>query len=748
VRRLLLAVNVLIAIALIAAIVIFYWVFYRALPQTSGTIRTLVTEPVQVDRDRLGVPHIKARSLEDAWFVQGYVTAEDRMWQMDTLRRAAGGDLAAIIGAGGLESDHEARRMRLRRIAEQVYTETPPEDKVILDAYARGVNAYIESHRGRYGFEFVALQYDPRPWSVIDSLLAGLQMYRTLTNDYRTKLVKQQMLTSGEADKVNFLFGPRGGGEFIPGGDVQAGSNAWAVSGAHSADGKPLLSNDMHLEFSLPGVWYMTHIEAPGLNVSGVALPGLPGIISGHNDRIAWGLTNMEASVQDLYREKIDLRTGQYVFQNKPEQARADRDVIPIKGRPTEETTNWSTLHGPIVVEQDGAVYTLRWTAAEPGGLRNTFPDLDRARNWDEFKQVLSRFGGPPQNFVYADVDGNIGYHGAGRIPIRKTFAGDVPLDGASGQNEWEGYIPFDQLPQNFNPPDGFIVTANQNPFPAHYSYSISGGFAAPYRSIQILDMLKAAGNKIRPEDNLRIQKDVYAGFDRFLAQQIVAAYQGRTAVQGPLSDAIAMLRGWNGQMDKDRAEPLIVQLVFQHLRRSIADRASPGNGALYSEPLSSAIIERLLRERPAGWFSDYSGLLVQAFADGIEEGQRLQGADPKLWKWGRYMFLAVNHPIGGRLPWVRTFFDIGPAPLSGSSLTVKQTTQRLGPSERMDTSLGNWDHSLLNLPFGESGHVASPHYKDEWDAYYNGRSFPMQFKNVDARSTVTFVPVKPEVSQ
>jgi penicillin amidase len=213
--------------------------------------------------------------------------------------------------------------------------------------------------------------------------------------------------------------------------------------------------------------------------------------------------------------------------------------------------------------------------------------------------------------------------------------------------------------------------------------------------------------------------------------------------VKGALSDAIAMLRGWDGQMDKERAEPLIVTLTFLHLRRAIADRASPGSGANYDAVISYALVERLLRERPAGWFSDYGGLLVQCFADAIEEGQRLQGADPKRWKWGRYMFLAVEHPIGGRLPWVGTFFKIGPAPMSGGSTTVKQTTLRLGPSERMNASVGNWDASLLNLPFGESGHVASPHYKDEWDAYYSGSSFPMQFKKVDAKSTVTFVPAR-----
>src|SRR5665213_2883657 len=219
------------AVAILGAAAIFYWVFYRALPQTTGSIETFVSQPVQVDRDRLGVPHIKARTLEDAWFVQGYTTAEDRMFQMDGLRRLAAGELAEIIGPGALESDRESRRMRMRRIAEELYVQMPDSDKLPMEAYVRGVNAYIESHRGRYGFEFALLGYDPRPWSVVDSLLAGLHMFRTLTNQWKNKLVKRQMLQGGEPDKVNFIYPFRAGVEFMPGGDDHPGSNAWAISG-------------------------------------------------------------------------------------------------------------------------------------------------------------------------------------------------------------------------------------------------------------------------------------------------------------------------------------------------------------------------------------------------------------------------------------------------------------------------------------------------------------------------------------
>ena len=740
-RRILWVVNVLIALGFVAAGVVFYWVLYRALPKTSGSIETLVTQPVRIDRDALGVPDIKARTMEDALFAQGYVTAADRLWQMDTLRRLPAGELSEIVGVATLESDREARRLRLRRTAEQIYTELRDRDKVEFAAYARGVNAFIESHKGRYGLEFTLLGYDPRPWSVVDSILVGLQMFRTLTTDWNTKLIKARMLNGGEADKVNFLFPARNGSEFSPGAGEQPGSNAWAVAGSHSASGKPLLSSDMHLEFSIPGVWYPTQIEAPGLHVSGMALPGVPGVIAGHNDRIAWGTTNLGFSVQDLYIEKMDPRTGRYVFGNTLEQARQERELIVIKGRQPEEVLSWVTRHGPVLEQEANRVVTLKWTAADPSIFRNVFLDIDRARNWNEFRSAVSQFGGPGQNFVYADVEGNIGYQAAGRLPIRRSYAGDVPVDGASGQNEWDGYIPFDELPQAFNPSGGFVVTSNQNPFPADFPYRVNGTFAPRYRSRQVLDMLKAGGNKLKPEDGLRIQKDVYSGFSRFLARQTVTAYDRRGATNALLGSAISLLRNWDGQMDKDRAEPFIVTLEFQYIRKAVAERASPGNGELYDAQMSPAVIERLLKERPADWFGDYDRLLLRCFADGMEEGQRVQGNDPTRWRYGRYMYLDLPNPVAGKLPWIGKYFNVGPEPMSGGSTSVKQTTRKLGPSERMNVSVGNWDDSLMNLPLGESGHVASSHYRDQWDAYYAGRSFPMRFDRPEVKSTVMLVP-------
>jgi len=743
-KRLTRYVNIAIAVIAVVAAIGVWWVAWRPLPQTSGTIAAAVTNKVTVAFDRLGEPHISAANQDDLLFAQGYLTAQERMWQMDALRRRAAGDLCEIVGPAALELDEESRRLRIRRIAEDAVITLPAADRAAFAAYARGVNAYIDSHRGRVPLEFTVLGYDPLPWSVVDTVLIGLYMFRDLTTSYPDDLLNARMLEGGDRTKVDFLFPARTGREMPPGmlqpmgREAQPGSNAWAIAGSHTASGKPLVSNDMHLEFSIPGIWCLVHLQSPGLNVAGVSLPGVPGVIVGHNERIAWGVTNMHYDVQDLYIEKFDDRTGRYEFRGQVLQARQERELILVKNARPVEVPNWVTVHGPVRAEGKLRL-ALRWTAAEPGSFQFPFLDVNRAHNWQEFVQAISRLPGPAQNFVYGDVDGNIGYHASGKLPIRKGFRGDVPVDGASGSFEWQGFIPFDQLPVSFNPPEGLIVTANQNPFPRDYPYAVNGIFAPQYRSKQIRDMLSGR-NGLRPEDTLAVQKDVYSGFSRYLAKAVVTAYDHRNAHRD-LADAIRLLRAWNGQMDKERPEPLIMSLMYQHFRRAVADRASPGKGALYEIQIAPAVLENLLRARPAGWFPDYDDALLQNLADAVDEGKRMQGPDVKKWAYGAYLELTIAHPIGHRLPLVAKYFDIGPVWMSGSTTSVKQTTRRLGPSMRMNADLGDWDRSLMNLPIGQSGHVLSTHYKDQWDAYYNATSFPMQFRKVEAVSTLEFVP-------
>ncbi|MGA2594018.1 MAG: penicillin acylase family protein [Bryobacteraceae bacterium] len=727
-------VNIAIAIVLVLFAVAVYWVAYRPLPQTSGTIAAPVSQRVTIARDELGVPHISAATEDDAYFAQGYVVAQDRLFQMDGLRRLAGGNLAEIVGPAALELDRDSRRLRMRRMAEEAYGALPAKDRAPLAAYARGVNFFIETHLHALPVEFTLLGYQPRPWSVVDTILIGLHMYRDLTTSWKDEILKRDMLAVGDRAKVDFLFPARSGNE------AQPGSNNWVLSGAHTATGKPLLANDMHLQYSIPGIWYMVHLQAPGLNVSGVCLPGAPSVIVGHNERIAWGVTNLHFDVQDLYIEKFDAATGRYLYRGQWEQARQEREIIQVKGAAAVEMPLWVTRHGPLYINDAKESLALRWAAAEPRAFQFPFPEIDKARNWQEFTAALARFPGPAQNFVYADVDGNIGYHATGLLPIRKTYTGDVPVDGSSGDYEWQGFIPFDQLPSFYNPPQGIIVTANQNPFPPDYTYAVNGNFASPYRSQQIRDLLTAR-NGWRAEEMLTVQKDVYSSFFQYLAQTIVAAYDQHKAEHAAMESAVRVLRGWNGQMEKDEAAPMVATLSYQHLREAVAERAAPGWGAKYRYQMAAAMVEKLLRTRPADWFDDWDETLLRCLAQGLEEGRRTQGRDPSRWIYGKYAQLLLANPVGRHLPLVAGFFDIGPVPMSGSPTTVKQLTTDLGPSMRLDADLSDWDHSLLEGTTGQSGQVLSRHYKDQWERYYNAQSFPMQFRKVAAKDVLTLVP-------
>ncbi len=733
--------NIAILLALACGLLAAYWYAWRPLPKTSGTLHAPLASNVTVERDALGVPHIAAANVDDALFAQGFVTAQDRLWQMDMLRRVAAGRVSEVVGDRGLESDREARTFRLERIAERQAATLPAADRSALAAYARGVNCFIETNRTRLPLEFTLLGYDPRPWRIEDSLLVGLYMFRELTSTWRKDLQKAELLAVGDRAKVEFLFPVRAGTE------VQPGSNAWVLAGNRTASGRPLLSNDPHLAYSLPGIWYMVHLRAPGLNVSGVALPGVPCVILGHNDRIAWGVTNMETDVQDLYQERLDPRSGQYVFQNKIEKAELEHETIPVKGAAPVEFAQWVTRHGPVMV-MGNRFLALRWTAAE---LPAAFPflDLNRAGNWGEFSAALARYPGPPQNFLYGDVRGNIGYHAAGMLPIRRNWDGDVPVDGASGNYEWDGYIPFEQLPHSYNPPAGMIVSANQCPFPANYPYRVGGNFAAPYRAAQIKDLLTAHGGW-RREDMLAVQKDVYSPLCHFLAQELAAAYARHGAHNADADAIIATLRSWNGQMDRSAAAPLITTLSYERLVLAISERIAPRKAGAYDPPsqvgvdsvhMAPFVVEKLLRERPKNWFPDYDQLLLGVLHDAVEEARRTQGHDPKHWEWGRYNELWLRDPVVAAVPFLGQYFDIGPVEQSGSATTVKQTTRALGPSMRMTVDLANLDNSSMNILAGESGQPLSWHYKDQWEAYYTGRSFPMQFDHVDAKARLVMEP-------
>ncbi|MBK7930137.1 MAG: penicillin acylase family protein [Bryobacterales bacterium] len=709
--------------AAVAALSLTWWTTRRVLPATSGEILTGVRAPVTITRDAEHVAHIRAANVEDALFAQGYLTAQERLFQMDYMRRQAAGELAAIFGSRALTSDTEMRRLRMRRAAAMHAANLNPIERQALAAYARGVNRFLEENSGRLPVEFTLLEYDPAPWSITDSILIGLEMARTLSLSFREEILKSGLLSVGEPALVQQLFPLRTGLE------PQPGSNAWAISGTHTQSGKPLLSGDPHLQFTLPGIWYQIHLQAPGLDVTGASLPGAPAVIIGHNADIAWSNTNLHFDVSDLYKEQVNLAAGVTRFENGLDRVRVEQEVIAVRGGRPVTIAVASTRHGPLMGAEGNQQLALRWNATEPGGFSFPFLELNMARNWSEFRAALSRFAGPAQNYVYADREGNIGYQAAGRLPIRDGYAGDVPVDGASGKFEWKGFIPFEDLPSAFNPPSGIIVTANENPFPPNYRYPVSGYFSPHYRAAQIQARLRKRA-KWDAAGMASVQRDVYSAFHHYLAGELARLGKARGSANPKMAEASDLLANWNGLMEPDAAQPYIVKLTYEHLRRAIVDRAAPGRGVSYNQGIGYAVVERLLRQRPKEWFGDFDALLLRAFTAALEEGDRVVSLNPGRWRYGPHNQLKLSHPLLGDVKWIGGLFTIGPAPMPGAPTTVFQFSGRVGPSMRLTADLGEWERSTLTTPTGQSGLVLSGHYRDHWDTYIGGGELPWRFAN------------------
>lgn len=715
----------MIALACLVVLGLVYWYGWRSLPQVSGQVAAALGSRATAVRDELGVAHITAASTLDVYFVQGYITSQDRLLQMEIVRRQAAGELAEVFGPPALDSDLEARRLGMRKLAEMHARSMSPEDKALFAAYARGVNHFIESNQGKLPPEYHLLGFDPAPWTVVDSVLVGLQMFRTLSESWRGDLQKAKFLASGDPSKVNFLFPTRVGNE------PRLGSNAWAISGKYTKSGKPLLANDPHLLPTIPGIWYQIHLKSPEFDVAGVSLPGLPAVVIGHNSKIAWGMTTLAFDTQDLYIENFQ--------QDRPSQG---RDVIRIRGARDREITLLNSRHGPVVVEDSGKPMAVRWTAAEPNTFHFSLTKLNKATNWTEFRDALSNYWGPPHSFLYADVEGNIGYQAAGLLPNRKTFDGDVPLNSPSGESEWDGFIPFDQMPSSWNPDSGMLISGNQNPFPATAPYRVSGQFSATYRARQIQAILesKPSGWDV---DGLRvIQKDVYSGFLHYLSREVLTAWKGQGRQNPALAEVGPILEPWNGQMEKGSAAPMVMTLTFEKLRSLIAERAAPEAGKSYAEPISSSVVEALLRSKPAGWFPDYKLLLIQALTQALEAGAKTQGKSVASWDYGKYNEWILRPPVFGRVKGLDWFVNIGPVPMSGSSTTVKVTTPRAAPSMRFVADLANLENSTLVTIAGQSAHILSRHHGDQWKTYYRGDTYPMHFANVTG-DTLEFLPLK-----
>jgi penicillin amidase len=775
------------AIVVLAALDWVNSIARSVLPQLDGIAQVSgISARVTATRDGHGVPTIEASNLDDLFFTQGYVIAQDRLWQMDVMRRFAAGELSEILGVDLLKHDREQRILGMRVAARKALEVGSEQDRARFEAYARGVNAYIDSHRDRLPLEFLILRYSPRPWTPEDSALIAAQMVKDLNHyPYKDALAREKILArlgpeltadlyvnSSWHDRPPTVSRPNldqdtgdkddgmdtGGGTsvasrnptpatdslvFEPETDSRPviGSNNWVVSGAHTVSGKPLLSNDMHLGHQMPNLWYEAHLRAGDFDVAGVTLPGMPFVIVGHNQRIAWGFTNIGPTVEDLYVETFNPK-GQYLTPDGWKEPEHRQEIIHVKGKPDVSMDVVLTRHGPVITELipgESRKLALRWTLYD--GTRNPFFDVNSARNWEEFRRAFSKLDAPGQNVVFADADGNIGYQATGKIPIRASGDGSLPENGSDNAHEWIGYIPFDKLPSAFNPASGIVATANGRITPDGYPYSISTGWEAPWRSARIYRVLES-GKKFSVADMLTLQTDIYSEFERYSAERFVYAVDHSQNPSARAKQVAEIMRGWDGRMTADSVAPVIAARARAELVRLVLEPklgSAPKNQEQIQTSLSwksyhwgmqSVWMENLLQHQPKRWLPDtyanYNELLAAAVTAAVSDPKAPK--DLNLWKWGAYNPVEIQHPILERIPILRRWTGPGVQPQSGSGYTLKAVSRSHGPSERMTVDLADLDQSTLNLVTGEAGNFLSPYYMDQWKAWYEGYTFRLPF--------------------
>ena len=705
-----------------------------------------LSQPVEILRDRWGVPHIYARNTHDLFFAQGYITAKDRLWQIDLWRRIGTGKLAEVLGPSAIDRDRLARLVRFRGDWNLEWSSYGPDTREIVTAFTGGINAYIRSLKGARPLEFRIAGYDPGLWAPEDcaSRVAGLLMTRNLTSEVKRS---EQIRRLGVADVAKFFtLDPPIPIEIPRGLDLAAithdivrvyeqtigpvafsteqGSNNWVVDGAMTVTGKPLLANDPHRPVQIPSLRKTVHLVAPGWNAIGAGEPALPGIALGHNEKIGFGFTIVGIDQQDLYVEKLNpSNPDEYSFRGAWKKVEIERQTLNVKGRPPEPIELRCTIHGPIIYEDRARhfAYALRWVGSEPGtagylaGLA-----VARANNWTEFLDAMERYKVPSENIVYADVNGNIGWQAAGLAPIRENWSGILPVPGDTGEYEWTGFRRASELPRLYNPPAHFIATANHNVLPPGYKTALGYEWALPFRFLRIEQML-AAKKKFSIEDFERMQQDVVS-----LPARRFQAVIGKWTPEPDSREAQArdLLLRWDARLAADSAAALIYEFWMAQLPKAVF-------GPDIGRDTDLQKLLAALEEHPN----------AKALADSLhaalgEIGRQL-GSDMNSWTWGKIHHIDFHHPLG------RKAFDRGPVARPGDGNTVNATSgarfqQTNGASYRQILDLSDWDRSVMTNVPGESGDPESPHYSDQLDDWAAGRYHPMPFSRraVEAAAT------------
>ncbi|MTH54804.1 penicillin acylase family protein [Bacillus mangrovi] len=756
-----LLISISIPVLILLSAVIFVNVYTdRSLPKVSGEtqIAGLPNETV-VTRDQEGVPHINAETEQDLYMAQGYVQAQDRLFQMDLSRRQASGMLSEVVGEATVDRDKFFRTLGLRRAAEASIETYDQEALDVLQWFADGVNAYMDEAKKeeKLSPEFTLLGYEPEKWTPIDSLTIGKYMAFDLGGHWQGQAFRYwaaDSLTKEEAMELYPSY-PKNAPEILSSYenldlDVKKsfanavlprefnGSNNWVVSGEKTASGKPLLADDPHLGLATPSIWYQMHLTSKEQNVSGVIFAGVPGIILGHNEKIAWGVTNTGPDVQDLYIEKRNPdHPEQFLYNGKWEKAQLIEEPIKVKGMETIPYKVTETRHGPVISEfshdkKKDTVLAMKWTALMPSTELQAVLQMNRAEDWPSFEKALEDFHVPTQNFVFAGTDGTIAYKANGKIPIRKKGDGMLPVPGWTDEYEWTGFIPWEELPRSTNPEEGYLATANNKVIDDSYPYHISHHWAQPYRYMRIAEFLESK-DKLTPDDMMKLQMDQKNLYAKEFAPEFLSKAKEMDLTKEE-EEALDLLRSWNYEDDPGSGAPLLFHLWMKEIPKVLySDKIPEEMDELFEG--KAQITDELLRKALAGkrsvWIENKGGLpsvLKTSLKNTLARIKKDFGNDPEKWKWGAYHQVYFEHPLSSASPVLEWAFNRQkPLAAGGSQVTVQAAAYEEngitdhGAPWRFVADLSDLSKAYHSNSPGQSGHVKSKWYDNQLKNWVDG---------------------------
>ncbi|MBN1573042.1 MAG: penicillin acylase family protein [Deltaproteobacteria bacterium] len=795
--------TLIVVVCLVVVAVVGGYIYLKStLPDYGGELAVEgIGSEVKIIRDSYGMPHIFAETDEDAYFALGYTMAQDRMFQIDLVRRVVRGQLSEILGEELIPVDRLFRTITAKKSLEELYNgDLPPEIRSGMEAFTAGVNCYLENRGGPLPVEFAVLGYKPEPWKAEDCWAAYYYMAWDLNTAFGTEMLYDAVRgkVGDELAKEIMAAYPEGSPTIMPGGKtaslpsslklfetldlamevtgkkIGSGSNNWLVSGKKSVTGKPILANDMHLGFGAPGIWYEAHIKTPTMNVTGVITPGIPLVAVGATETVAWGYTNVMSDDADFYIEKINPdNEDQYEYMGKWEDMEVREEVIKVKGKDDVKFKVRLTRHGPIVDDVNGVdgksgyAYAMRWIAPELPTIPMALYAFNRAKTIDDMEKGIEYFKCPGQNVIYADSEGNVGYTASVGIPIRNGFDGMSPLPGWDGKYEWGGFVPTNMQPRMRNPERGWIASANNKHVGEDYPYTISNYYAPAFRFRRISEMLTEK-EKLDISDFKRMHSDVTSVFAKEWLPNMIEVLEG-AELSDVEADALNRLKEWDCVADKDSEAAAIYFVTVNGMTdRTFKNRVGEdfyGKMLKYSYIMHNAMTNMISKRKSTGresvWFDDpetegvetFEDVVQASFKDAVSYFDREFGGDIDRWKWGKLHTLTLNHPFGGESAFLGAFLNIGPFPYNGSLYTVSMASYPvarsfktdLGPSERYIFDLSDMKNSLRCIPGGISGNFMSPHYDDQMEMFVDVQYRPLvldrETAEADARYVLTLTP-------